>query len=95
MTSLEWKAIRCDWEPSHYGCNPFDQFDPPQTASGPITGRPELYDPAKHGPIVPTPPHYAKLMNKTELIFGPPLLFLLVGGLLFWAVRGFRTRIER
>jgi hypothetical protein len=42
-------------------------------------------------PVVSTaPPRYDKLMNDAGPILGPPLLLLLVGGLLYWAIRGFR-----
>jgi hypothetical protein len=36
------------------------------------------------------PPHYDTLMDDVAPILGPPLLLLLVGGQLYWAIRGFR-----
>jgi hypothetical protein len=40
--------------------------------------------------ISPAPPRYEKFIDDAAPIVGPPLLLLLVGGLLYWAVRGFR-----
>ena len=34
--------------------------------------------------------NYDKLMDDAGTILGPPLLLLLVGGLLYWAIKGFR-----
>ncbi|MEA2916059.1 MAG: hypothetical protein QOJ15_8140 [Bradyrhizobium sp.] len=121
---LQWREIRCDWEPSRQGCNASDQWAVvAQTpidlsklsdaqvralhdAGGDFT---KLTDEMRKSiltslgagggwqadPIVSTaPPRYDKLMNDAGPILGPPLLLLLVGGLLYWAIRGFRRAAD-
>lgn len=143
---LQWQDLRCDWEPSKYGCNPFDQFDTPQAELpkgfvpdhkpdpwGVVSQTPidlsklsdvqltafkaaggdfrKLSDDMRksilaslgvdvdrrtngdwrNDPVVSAaPPNYDKLMDDAGFVVGPPILLLLVGGLLFWAIRGFR-----
>jgi hypothetical protein len=143
-TWLQWREIRCAWEPSRQGCNASDQWAdfklvpadqlPPGFVLDP---KPEPWAVVSQTPIdlsklsnaqvialhnaggdftkltdemrksiltslgagggrqaervvSPAPPRYDKLMDDAGTILGPPLLLLLVGGLLYWAIRGFR-----
>jgi hypothetical protein len=138
---LQWREIRCDWEPSRQGCKASDGWEPvppdqlppgyvldPKAAPWPVVSQTpidlsklsdaqvvalrdaggdltKLTDDMRKSILTSlgagggrqaervvsaAPPHYDKLMDDAGTILGPPLLLLLVGSLLYWAIRGFR-----
>lgn len=142
--SVEWRAIRCGWEPSKYGCNQLDKPQPSLPQGFVLDSKPDPWavvtvtpDPyaafsesinlsklsdeqlvalnnaggdltkltdnmrrsirasleqgsSRRAAPVATSLHYEKLIEVAQNIIGPPALLLLVGGLLFWAIKGFR-----